>query len=398
MREGEGTTRSATVLAFGAFDAAELVRRHGSPLLVLDCAVLRRQYARLSAALPGVDLFYAVKAFGHEAVLRTLAEAGARFDIASEDEGERLRRLGVGGRRVIHTHPIKKDADIRAGLRLGCTTFVVDNELELAKFVRYRHRVGLLVRVAFPHPEAQVDLSRKFGCAPEEVLPLLARARDLGIRVKGLSFHVGSQVPDATMHVHAVERCAALVARARAEGLGTLSVIDVGGGFPVDYAGDGASIDAFCAPLRTALAALPPEVRVIAEPGRYLVAPAATGVASVVGRAWRGSGEHRRLWYYLDDGVYGSYSGQVFDHTRYPVTVARAEGPVHCSVLAGPTCDSFDVIAEDLNLPEQQVGDLVVTPMMGAYTAASATDFNGMPRAKVLVLGAADVTVLARSA
>jgi ornithine decarboxylase len=137
---------------------------------------------------------------------------------------------------------------------------------------------------------------------------------------------------------------------------------------------------------------------VIAEPGRFLVAPAATAIASVVGKAWRGSGEHRRLWYYLDDGVYGSFSGQVFDHTRYPVTVPRTDGPVHRSVLAGPTCDSFDVIAEDLDLPEQDAGDLVVTPMMGAYTAASATDFNGMPRARVIVVDRNAVTELARSA
>lgn len=388
----------AHVLPFGSFDPADLARRHGTPLLVLDCGVLRRQYDRLRSALPGVELFYAVKAFGHPAVLRTLAEAGASFDIASAGEGEQLRRLGVRGRRVIHTHPIKKDSDIRAGLRLGCTTFVVDNAMELGKFVRYRHRVALLLRVAFPHPGARVDLSRKFGCAPDEVLPLLREARARGIRIKGLSFHVGSQVPDAGTHVHAVERCGAFVARARAEGLGSLSVVDIGGGFPANYAGDHGDIDAFCAPLRAALAALPPEVRVIAEPGRFLVAPAATGIAAVVGRAWRGSGVHRRLWYYLDDGVYGSFSGQVFDHTRYPVTVLRTDGPVHCSVLAGPTCDSFDVIAEDLELPEQDVGDLVVTPMMGAYTAASATDFNGVPRARVVVLDAASVTVLARSA
>ncbi len=142
-----------------------------------------------------------------------------------------------------------------------------------------------------------------------------------------------------------------------------------------------ADIGRFCAPLRRALSKLPKSVRVIAEPGRYIVGPAAIGVASVMGRARR----EGHWWYYLDDGLYGSYSGQLYDHARYPVSALR-EGPPLPSVLAGPTCDSIDVIAENLMLPELRSGDLIVGRAMGAYTWASASEFNFFPKATVVAV------------
>ena len=144
---------------------------------------------------------------------------------------------------------------------------------------------------------------------------------------------------------------------------------------------DDTDIVGWCAPIRAALDTLPANVEVIAEPGRFLVAPAVTGVFSVVGQAVRDDGR----WYYLDDGVYGSFSGQLFDHCRYPLE-ALADGPASPATLAGPTCDSIDVIAEQIPLPVLSIGDLVVGRMMGAYTAASATDFNALPRATLVAV------------
>jgi ornithine decarboxylase len=141
-------------------------------------------------------------------------------------------------------------------------------------------------------------------------------------------------------------------------------------------------IQRFCAPLRTALAKLPRRVRVIAEPGRYIAGPAAIGVATVMGRARR----EGHWWYYLDDGLYGSYSGQLFDHARYPVEALRSGTERLPSVLAGPTCDSIDVIAENLMLPALKVGDLIVGRAMGAYTWASASEFNFFPKATVVAV------------
>jgi len=363
-----------------------LAAQHGTPALVLDCEVLRQQYQALQTALPEVEFFYAVKAFPHASIVNTLDQCGAGFDIASTGETELLRSLQISARNTIHTHPIKKDRDIRDALRFGCTTFVVDNLDEVKKFRKYRNRVALLVRVSFRSADAVVDLSRKFGCSVEEVPNLLERAEAMGIRVKGLSFHVGSQSGKPDAHVHAINECAKVIQWWDKYCSIPLSILDIGGGFPVDYGfhkpGEGHTpIYEFCAPIRAALAAFPRTIHIIAEPGRFLVAPAAMAIGSVVGKAERGG----QMWYYLDDGVYNSYSGRIYDHARYPIRTLK-QGPTRPCVLAGPTCDSIDVIEENLALPELEIGDLVIGEVMGAYTAATATEFNSLPKSKIVVL------------
>jgi ornithine decarboxylase len=359
-----------------------LAARFGSPLLVVDCEQVRRQYRALRDALPGVDLHYALKPLPHASVVATLRDEGAFFDLATTGEVELVKAQGIAPERCIHTHPIKRDSDIRDALRFGVTTFVADNPDEIRKFVRYRKRAELLLRVCFRSPTAVCDLSKKFGCEPGAVLGLIEMARRLGVRVRGLSFHVGSQATDPSKYIEAIRACTNLVAEALLAGLPSLDVLDIGGGFPVPYTDAVMPIDEFCAPIRAALAKLPKHVRVIAEPGRFIAAPAAIAVSTVMGKAKRDG----RWWYYLDDGLYGSYSGQLFDHAKYPVAALRGGGELFESVLAGPTCDSIDVIDDDIALPELEVGDLVVGRMMGAYTWASATDFNFFKRAKVVVM------------
>ena len=355
-----------------------MVEQYGSPLLLLDCAKLADQYQQLKKALPNVGLYYAVKAFPHAAIVNTLNQLGAGFDIASTGEINLLRKQKVNPRSTIHTHPIKKDKDIRDALRFGCSTFVVDNLVEITKFRQYAHRVGLLLRVAFRSPDCAVDLSKKFGCSPEEVPALLKEAKALGLHVKGLSFHVGSQSVSPSTHVAAIEACTKLISEYEVP----IRILDIGGGFPVDYDhGGDIDIAAFCAPIRAALKKLPEHVEVIAEPGRYLIAPAAASVTTVVGKALRGD----QPWYYLDDGVYGMFSGRIYDHARYPLHVFRS-GATKPSAVVGPTCDSIDVIEEALELPELAIGDLVIGRMMGAYTAATASTFNSLPVPRIVVL------------
>jgi len=364
---------------FDEVKTRELVEQYGSPLLLLDCDKLADQYRQLSAALPGVGLYYAVKAFPHAAIVNTLNQLGACFDIASTGEINLLRKQKVNPRNTIHTHPIKKDKDIKDALRFGCSTFVVDNHAEISKFRKYAHRVGLLLRVAFRSPDCAVDLSRKFGCSPEEVPTLIKEANELGLHVKGLSFHVGSQSLSPSTHVAAIEACTQLIEEYEVP----IRILDIGGGFPVDYDhGNDIDIHTFCAPIRAALAKLPEYVEVIAEPGRFLIAPAAASITTVAGKALRGD----QPWYYLDDGVYGMFSGRIYDHARYPLHVFR-KGPTRPSALVGPTCDSIDVIEEALELPELEVGDLVVGRMMGAYTAATASTFNSLPIPRIVVFG-----------
>jgi ornithine decarboxylase len=365
-----------------AAEIEDLVSRFGSPLLILDCEEVRRRYRALRAALPGVELHYALKPLPHPAVVAALRDEGASFDLATSGEVELVTAQGVGAERCIHTHPIKRDRDIRDALEFGVTTFVADNPDEVRKFARHRKAAELLLRVSFRSPSAVCDLSRKFGCEPGAALELLEVARRLGVRVRGLSFHVGSQATDPAEHVEAIAACAELFAAARRAGSSGLDVLDIGGGFPVEYREPVMPIDRFCAPIRAALRELPRDIRVIAEPGRFIAAPAAIAVSSVMGRARRDG----RWWYYLDDGLYGSYSGQLFDHSKYAVAALRPGDELCPSVLAGPTCDSIDVIDDGVLLPRLEAGDLIVGRMMGAYTWASATDFNFFQRARVVAL------------
>jgi ornithine decarboxylase len=359
-----------------------LVREFGSPLLIVDCARVRAQYRQLRRALPRVALHYALKPLPHAALVRTIIEEGGALDLATTGEVQLAASLGIDPQRCIHTHPIKRERDIRNALEFGLRLFVADNVDEVRKFKRYAEQAALLLRVSFRSPGAVCDLSRKFGCDPEDAIALARVAASLGIDVRGFSFHVGSQAADALKHVEAIEACRALTARARRERLGTLDLLDIGGGFPIDYLQRALDIREFCAPIRAALAKLPARVRVLAEPGRFIAGPSAIAVATVMGRARR----EGHWWYYLDDGLYGSYSGQLYDHAHYPVESLRQGEPKLASVLAGPTCDSIDVIAENLMLPQLKAGDLIIGRAMGAYTWASASEFNFFPKATVIAV------------
>jgi ornithine decarboxylase len=359
-----------------------LVQEFGSPLLIVDCARVRVQYRKLRRALPHVAMHYALKPLPLAAVVRTIIAEGGGLDLATSGEIALAASLGVDPARCIDTHPIKRERDIRNALEYGVRTFVADNPDEVRKFRPYGERVTLLLRVSFRSPGAVCDLSRKFGCDPEDAVELARLAASLGIDVQGFSFHVGSQTPDALKHVEAIEACRTLLASARRERLGTLDTLDIGGGFPIDYLKRALDIGKYCAPIRAALAKLPARIKVLAEPGRFIAGPAAIGVATVMGRARR----EGHWWYYLDDGLYGSYSGQIYDHARYPVESLRQGEPRLPSVLAGPTCDSIDVIAENLMLPQLKAGDLIVGRSMGAYTWASASEFNFFPKATVVAV------------
>ncbi len=362
-------------------DWQDLVAEFGSPLLVLDCNTLRQQYRKLQNALPSVDLYFAIKALPNETVVNVLHKEGGNFDIATQGEVKLLEKNHISAKKTIHTHPIKSDIDIRSTLRFGCTTFVVDNEYELEKFVRYKERVGLLLRLSFPNPNAVVNLSKKFGLSVHNVQAFLAKADNLGIHIKGLSFHVGSQSKLQQSHVDAINKCLEIITESRTQRDVPMSVLDIGGGFPIDYDGTGIDIEEFCAPINEVIENRPKNIRVIAEPGRFIAAPAMTCLTSVIGKAIRDG----TPWYYLDDGVYNSFSGQIFDHAIYPKISVR-KGHTQPSVLAGPTCDSIDVISENIELPQLEIGDLIIAPMMGAYTSATATEFNSLPRTHIIAV------------
>lgn len=173
-------------------------------------------------------------------------------------------------------------------MRFGATTFVVDNLYELKKLIPYRSRVGVLLRVSFRSASATVDLSKKFGCAEDEVKVIVFEAEKLGIHIKGLSFHVGSQCENAEKHVEAIEACHQLMTDINLVAKRPMSILDIGGGFPADYRLENIDMHAFCKPIRTVLKTLPSDWHIIAEPGRFLIAPAVKSITTVTGKSLRG--------------------------------------------------------------------------------------------------------------
>jgi len=367
---------------------------HGTPCFVLDPARLRADYRALRAALPQVRHHYAVKALSHPTVLRVLAEEGAGFDVATTAELDAVLRAGAGPDRIIHTHPHKKPRDIAAAIERGVRTFVADSDAELRKLAEATRahpelELGTLLRLSFPNPTALADLSSKFGLFPVEVREVLDYAAELGVRIVGFSYHVGSQNSDLVIVRESVVQAIALLDAARSAGH-PADLVDLGGGFPVEYDRPVPAIGAFAEVLGPELDARP-DIRFASEPGRLLAAGAMSLVTSVV------STTHRPIdatdWVFIDDGLFGGYSNVLSDHVvPRLVPVVDGDREILPQTIAGPTCDSSDVIGRDLPLPRLAVGDLLVSPGMGAYTWVTATTFNGIPVTPVVVLDEADAT------
>jgi ornithine decarboxylase len=366
-------------------DVPALAAQHGTPLLLLDPARLTEQYQLLRAALPDVRPYYAVKSLSHPAALAALRDAGGFFDVASPREVQLVADLGVAPDRCIYTHPVKKPADVAAAVRAGIRTFVFDNVRELDKFAGLEDQVELLLRLGYRTPQALIDLSYKYGAQPDEAMDLVRAAQRTNLSVTGLSFHPGSQLSSPAPLVDDIRHAAMLLDCLAAVDI-HLDVLDIGGGLPVPYDADVPNLESFVCAIEEEIRPLTGRgVRVISEPGRFVAAPSMLAVASVVGVNRRGGVP----WYYLDDGLYGSFSNVLSDHVHPTVYAYRALGEEReClpSVLAGPTCDSTDVITTGAVLPALEPGDLVVAACMGAYTSVTACEFNGIPKPTVVVV------------
>jgi ornithine decarboxylase len=362
-----------------------LAERHGTPLLVLQPHLVARRYRELTAKLPGFGMHYAVKASPHPLVLSTIAICGGGFDVASSAEVDLLQQLGLPMDRCIHTHPIKKPADIDHAYAAGIRTFVVENPCEAQKFAGRPDDIELLVRLAFRNPAAKSDLSSKFGVEPAEAELLVKHVIAAGVQFAGFSFHVGSQGSSAQPFDTALRGTLDLVTHISSS-LGVRTrVIDIGGGFPVAYRESMPTLDEIADVIDGALGPARDDFTLLAEPGRYLAADSMTLLTSVVGTAQRDG----QMWHYLDDGIYGSYSNVMTEDVHPPILALReltgGAGEFEPVTLAGPTCDSADVIARDYPMPALEVGDIVISPMMGAYTSVTSSRFNGIAATPIVM-------------
>jgi ornithine decarboxylase len=368
----------------------KLAGQHGTPLFVVDHEELRRNYATFKKYLPRVQAYYAVKANPDPAIVKTLFETGASFDVASmpefrivykyiKDMPDKQRQDWIWDK-IIYANPIKANETLQE-LNPYKPLVTYDNYEEIRKIKKHAPQAGLALRLKVPNTGAMVELSSKFGAAPGEAVDLILAADKVGLTVEGLSFHVGSQTTNFKNYVAAINLAANIFKEAKDRGYTKMNLLDIGGGFPAPY-------DDTVKPFRELASIInreinrlfPKNIQILAEPGRFLVATAATAVSKIIGKAVRDG----KLCYYINDGVYHTFSGVIFDHCHYHMKSFKRGSTQICSVF-GPTCDALDVVSMAEELPgDLQLGDLLYSEQIGAYSHASSTYFNGFPPAKVI--------------
>jgi ornithine decarboxylase len=368
----------------------KLAREHGTPLFVVDHDELRRNYATFKKYLPRVQAYYAVKANPDPAIVKTLFDAGASFDVASmpefrivyqyiKDMPDKQRQDWIWDK-IIYANPIKANETLQE-LNPYKPLVTYDNYEEIRKIKKHAPQAGLALRLKVTNTGAMVELSSKFGAAPGEAVDLILAADKVGLTVEGISFHVGSQTTNFGNYVAAINLAANIFKEARDRGYTKMNLLDIGGGFPAPY-------DATVKPFRELAGIInrelnrlfPKNIQILAEPGRFLCATAATAISKIIGKAVR----EGKLCYYVNDGVYHTFSGVIFDHCHYHMKSFK-RGPTQICSVFGPTCDALDVVSMVEELPgDLQLGDLLYSEQIGAYSHASSTWFNGFPPATVV--------------
>jgi ornithine decarboxylase len=352
-----------------------------TPCLVVDLDVIAEAYASLCRHLPLAQVYYAVKANPAPAIVAMLERKGANFDVASRGEIELCLENGVTAERLSFGNTIKKERDIAFAYASGLRLFAFDSQHELEKLARSAPGARVFCRILVDCQGAEWPLSRKFGCAPGMAVDLLRQARDLGLDPYGVSFHVGSQQTDLDQWdgaVGAAARMFSVLAEADIE----LRMVNIGGGFPAHYSAEVPAIERYAQAVMTAITRhfgnrLP---EIIVEPGRSLVGDAGVIQSEVVLISQKGCDDDRR-WVYLDVGKFNGLAETMDESIKYRIATPGRGGRYGPVILAGPTCDSADILYEkaDYQLPlGLEVGDKVEILAAGAYTASYASvGFNG---------------------
>jgi len=359
---------------------------NNEPFVLVDLGDVYRKHKTWLKALPRVEPFYALKCNSDVAIGKSIATLGGGFDCASKAEMAQVLGYGVSPQNIIYAHPCKPPSHIEFAKEHGVEMMTFDNEDELIKIQSIYPTAKLVVRVHTGVSKAICQLGKKFGVPADEIPELLAKARELGLNVIGVSFHIGSGCLDATAFSDAIKIARGVFNDAERVGY-KFSLLDIGGGFPGDSKAP-VPFDEIAGVINVALNEYFPagsDVRIIAEPGRYYVSSSTTLVVNVVSkRRIKPSTPEEQLtyFYYVNDGAYGSLNNVMYDHaTPAPVPLKDDyPGPLFTSVLWGPTCDSMDCITREALLPDVPLGDWLLFENAGAYTVAAGSTFNGFPR------------------
>lgn len=356
-----------------------LAQEYGTPLLVLSLEQIEKNYRLLRTHLPRVKVFYAIKANPHRRILELMRDLGSNFDVASDGEIMELSSLGVDGSRMIYANPMKTVNGLRACRNAGVGKMTFDSAGEIDKMARECPGATVLLRIRIDNSSAHVDLNKKFGAAREQALELLLKARDAGLDAAGIAFHVGSQTTSADPYLYALDIAREIFEEAAAVGM-QLRIMDIGGGFPIPEPKVRFNLQEMLNQINARLDEDFPGVEIWAEPGRFICGTAVNLITSVIGVTERGG----QPWYFLDEGLYGTFSGVLFDQWDFKL-ISFKEGEQVAATFAGPSCDSLDIMFRGKMTVRQEEGDLILVPICGAYTSASATTFNGFSKANFVV-------------
>jgi ornithine decarboxylase len=370
-------------------DLLKLIEQHGTPLFILDHDKIRENYRTFKKYLPRVQCYYAVKANSTQQIVETLFKEGSSFDVASYNEFmqvyqyikhfDKKDKKHFVWDKIIFSNTIKDKATL-SKIKQYKPLMTYDNSDELTKIKNHCETAGLIVRLKVPDTGSQVEMSSKFGAEPADAQKLIQQAFDIGLNVEGISFHVGSQCTNFDNFTAALAVTSEIFNDARKKGFG-LNLVDIGGGFPVPYDPQVPEFTILASLLNSEFKRLfPDDIEILSEPGRFIVATAATLVSEIIGKARRDG----KVFYHINDGVYHTFSGVVYDHW-IPNFRALKEGDQEICAVVGPTCDSFDKITLSADLPANlEVGDYLLTENIGAYSTASSTKFNGFDGAKII--------------
>jgi len=355
----------------------KILETEGTPALVMDKRVIRDKYREFCQEFSKARIYYALKANPHPGVVELLQEIGCYFEISSQGELELLLGMGVPIQTIISSNPVKDPAFIKSAYASGIDVFVFDSPAEVEKLSKLAPGSQVYVRLSVPNEGSEWPLSKKFGVEVEEAAGLLIQAQERGLKPQGIAFHVGSQCTRAATWAKAIQKSRAVWDLAASKGV-ELRALNIGGGFPIEYTRPVPSLAEIARVVEESVAkAFPDGIELLAAPGRALVGDSGILAATVIAKADR-DGER---WLYLDVGVFNGLMETV-GGIRYSIRTSKG-GQRGKWVLAGPSCDSFDVISSEAELPESGIGDRVYFMSAGAYTTAYASQFDGFPIPKV---------------
>jgi ornithine decarboxylase len=350
------------------------------PFLLIDSSIVREKSRRFAAAMPRVRPHYAVKASPDPRVLKVLIEEGAGFEIASTAELDLLTSLGVPAGEIYYSNPIKPRDFIAHAAARGVEWFVVDSVEEVRKIHSVKADAKLYLRIDTPNIGSDWPLAGKFGAHAPEIREIIATSARIKADLAGIAFHVGSQCRNPENWRVGIEKSRAVFDQMAKAGLNP-RLLNIGGGFPVRHVKPIPAIEVIGDVVNRALETFPASIRVIAEPGRFLVSDAGYFVCRIMGTALRAG----KRWMHLDAGLFGGIM-ETAEGLKYKVRTDRS-GPDIPWNVAGPTCDSIDVVMRDEPLPSDlQEGDYIYIKNAGAYTTAYASNFNGFPLPEVRVI------------